>query len=134
MVEAEGIPPTASIASVGPSIRYAGKWAYGYSGAITLTTSDTTMLLFITGTGIILAKTQFFYLAQGGSGTDANFSVKFNDLEILQFEDDRDIREGLWPNPIPLVIPPETKVELIGKVDASTEVAYATFTGRVYGV
>jgi len=127
------VQPEASVAATGLGIRYISDYAYGYSGEITLTTSDTTMLLFTTGSGIILAKTQFFYLAQGGSGTDANFSVKFNDLEILQFEDDRDIREGLWPNPIPLVIPPQTKVELIGKVDASTEVAYATFTGRVYG-
>jgi len=138
MAEAEGIPPTASVASVGPGIRYISNWAYGYSGTVNVGVDPGEILLeFHTGSGLIVAQLQFEYVdAQtGGSQILATYTTKFNDIVISEFVNEAEIRAYGGPeNLIPVIIPPFTKVAMSAFVSGGTKNQAARITGRVYDV
>ena len=82
MAKAEGLPPTASVASVGPGINYIANWAYAYSGSVTTggaASADTTYLNFTTGSGFIIA--QFQFIETYSASADRYIDLTFNDLE-----------------------------------------------------
>jgi len=137
MAEAEGIPPTASVASVGPGIRYIKEYVYAYSGVIDLVGASTeTQFEFTTGGGLIAGEYTF--------GADANdidsnaylgFLIYMNDVLMYQ----RSLRaasSGNWNifGPLPLIIPPFTTVKVESETTDSggTTHTYGTLTGRVY--
>ena len=53
MPETDTIPVSASVASTGLGIRYIGDWAFALSGIIGVTNSETTLLEFNSGAGLI---------------------------------------------------------------------------------
>jgi len=115
MAEAEGIPPTASTASVGFGINYLGEHTYSYSGEIVQSGSLQTMLEFTSGAGYIVSK-MFLSgaVAPGasGAGTITSFMFELNDISVLDFKLDtgeEDSPMSVW---CPLLIPPFTKVKL----------------------
>ena len=135
MAEAEGIPPTASVASVGPGIRYLGTYAYAYSGVIGVADSTVELLNFTTGTGILKAHTQFFYAEDSRDSEDIRYRVKLNGAVVQQgiigvsdFE--------AWVYGFLLIIPPFTEVicDALNVVSSSTRNQAVTITGRVYDV
>ena len=134
MAEAEGIPPTASTASVGFGIRYVGikpMFAYAFSGAVSVDNTETTILLFDSQAGVINAIFRPCYLQAGGD--DYEFRVYFNDLIIAYT---KATSEATIPAQkyFELIIPPQTEFKVTGKnieISSSLNIG-ALLTGRVY--
>jgi len=139
MAEAEGIPPTASVASVGPGINYVGDRVFAFSGLNVSSVTPITVFSFSTGEGLIVGE---FQVNAGYDDDDAAASaastlatIKFNGISIAIIgcggaTPDR------RPSSItqPVVIPPWTKVLCtIDSVDEADQYNSMTFIGRVYG-
>jgi len=135
MAKAEGIPPTASVASVGPGLRYVGNWAYAYSGdLVTDSNNELTMLEFTTGMGIIVAKIQFNDLS--GSADLFTYKIYLNDVLMNAYNATAFSTEQNNPDPVLfMIIPPFTKVKCAAKNSAANNRnVIVAFTGRVYDV
>jgi len=134
MAEAEGIPPTASVASVGPGIRYVGNWVYAYSGEITVADSELVLLEFTTGSGIIVGNVQFN--ATNVAGDDYIYFVKFNNIPVQGYTVLESVDRGKADYPIAVVIPPFTLVTITARnvTDADGNAQMVSLTGRVYDV
>jgi len=137
MAEAEGIPPTASVASVGPGINYIGNRAYAYSGSIAANVVGT-VLNYTTGSGYIVGEFTFSgFLDQDdpSTGLRGTCTVSFNDLIVTSAASDFDSGNMVTPVLMPMIIPPFTTVKVIIYANSSTADFHATttFTGRVYG-
>jgi len=122
----------ASQTITGQDLQYTpdNKHAYAYSGAITTTGSPVTMLSFKNGAGIIVATVQFFYQIAGGS--NVKYSVKFNDIPIMEYTCDAAVAGSNASEPdntTPIIIPPFT--EVLTECDGSND-HYCILTGRVY--
>lgn len=134
MALAEELPPDASIATSGLTLRYVKDWVYAYSGVITLEGGNETELLgFRSGSGIIVANVVFYY-----SG-DANYSVlykgKLNTEIVTQFILGGNAIDGRQTGaPMPILIPPYTDCSFTAdNVSNTSNIAQAvTLTGRVY--
>jgi len=138
MAKAEGIPPTASVASVGFGLNYIGKeHCYAYSGVVAVAPTETTMLDFTTGAGFIFGKFQFDYatLKDAAPGDDAFYKIEFNGLSICQYLDvgySSSARADPH-DPIPVIIPPFTHVVVSAEMGTSNTINQAVrLTGRVY--
>jgi len=134
MAEAEGIPPTASVASVGPGINYVGNWSYGYSGSVSVNGTETDLLNMETGSGFIVAIVQFNYIE--ASGDDFKYSIYLNDLVVQGYFVGGSGATTTADNFVKLLVPPFTNVRCTAQNIASgTGRAQAvSFVGRVYGV
>jgi len=134
MAEAEGIPPTASTASVGPGINYIDNRCYAYSGEITVTSGGQTLLEFTsTEAGYIVATVQFLY--SGAFSAIITYKILLNDNVIGAYSNSGNVASS-GPEPdstIPIIIPPQTKVKLTGISDTSSRPQSAILVGRVYG-
>ena len=133
MTEADVIQPSASIASTGKGIRYIGNWAYAYSGAVTVTNTETDLLNFTSGSGLIDATIQFNYAVN--SGDDFQYKVYFNDVEVQGYIVANAGQYTSPDNRIKLVIPPFTLVRCTAdNIEGSTgRLQIVSLTGRVYG-
>jgi len=141
MAEAEGIPPTASVASVGPGIRYIGKeHCYAYSGAFAASNTEQTLFDFITGSGYIVATltlTAPIQLVAGGisGGYPRGWQLNFNSQTVGMYKADTAQQDMPTVIEAQILIPPFTKVVLTS-VDSGNDANYlgtAQLTGRVYG-
>jgi len=136
MAEAEGIPPTASVASVGPGIRYIQNHAYAYSGQIAVTaagSADTTILNFTSGgTYFVGDVTQ---QNDDAGGDQLFFRLKMNGLTVMYttWDSAASSGPGLPSQPWPLIIPPYTEVEVIVGCSSGVKNFTAQIIGRVYG-
>ena len=139
MAEAEGIPPTASVASVGPGIRYAGKWVYAYSGTFAALDSFQEFLSFSSGSGIIVGKFVMTAFARTAP------TIGDGEITVGQILMNNEIAfSGHIGSPapadmpmlviVPILIPPETKVvvQLIGASADVNHIATVNLVGRVY--
>ena len=139
MAEAEGIPPTASVASVGLGINYIGSHCYAYGGTniVTAATTPRTFLEFTTGSGYIHAKFFFGYDTTGAaSGNEIGYEIFVNDISII---DNTGYYGHGWSltgsSPPELILPPFTKVTVQMETDDSGGLRLNAFmTGRVYDV
>jgi len=137
MAEAEGIPPTASVASVGPGIRYIGNWAYALSGQMDDFTSYTTGLEFTTGAGIIKGLFQFDSMTQTssiGNGDTTLFKISLNG-QVVSITKLEGAQEDMPPTvQVYLILPPFTEVEVQyrGSTNSSDYPTFLRFSGRVY--
>jgi len=134
MAEAEGIPPSASIASAGLGLRYIGDYAYGFSGLVLVQNSPVALLEFTTGTGFIVCKIGVFN--SDDSSNNAEIALSLNDIDVINFEI-INTAQGDYLNgfaPIDLLIAPFTKFKLTAQntTSSSERSWYATLTGRVY--
>lgn len=134
MEEAEGIPPTASVASVGPSIRYVGSFLYGFSGGVLATNSVTpiTMLKFTTGNKI--QKVFFQYFDNTDSSVRRWQQLALNGEVVLANSYDGTPENGGHGIYYNAIVAPQTEVEFgCNMVAASGDrTMYVTMTGRVY--
>jgi len=136
MAEAEGIPPTASVASVGPSIRYVGNWAYAYSGSVDTAAQGVkvTTLEFTSGDGILRGTITPYSVHTAAHGDDIRFEVSLNNILVMGWI----IESSSTPNSdyqgAPILLPPFTEVKItIANLSGATARAMATcFVGRVY--
>jgi len=116
-------------------ISYAGSHAYAYSGLLDSGASDAQVIFleFQTGKEYIFGKFQFFYATDSYQDSDMIYRIKLNDQIISQYLDIQDIRMAGDPHqPIPIVIPPLTRVTVTIASIAGAQQQAAMFTGRVY--
>jgi len=141
MEEAEGIPPTASVASVGPGINYIGQHIYAYN-TTTITTTPTVLLAFTTGAGYIVARiflyggVSFDSVSELASGDTSGLKIKLNEVIIGFIKTDSGQEDMAIPAYYDVILPPFTKVEC-EFMSVSTQSAYlaaVSITGRVYDV
>jgi len=138
MAEAEGIPPTASVASVGPGIRYLGsgefQHCYAYSGEIAGGFAVVSGLDFTSGAGYIVA--EFTATSDEIGGAAIYVNVLMNGVKVFAII--WDASGGSTPLggifPIPIIIPPFTEVETTQHTNTGSENFTHLLTGRVYGV
>jgi hypothetical protein len=134
MAEAEGIPPTASVASVGQSLNYVKNFAYAYSGPRAVNNSTVGVLEFQTAGGILFMQTQFY--CEEELGDDYQITMRLNDDEVFTFQvSTTGVNIGTnGQGPFYHIIPPFTKVSLEAKnvTDTSAHNWSATVIGRVY--
>ena len=141
MMKAEELPPDASIASTGLSLRYIGNWAYAYSGEVAVISDtgnpETIMLEFITGCGYIIAKVDWYLETE----TNQNFRIKtyLNDIVTAAWLIGGVGTSNSEPrqyDPHTIMLPPFTKFKTtianITVTSGSDRQWYTTLTGRVY--
>jgi len=142
MAEAEGIPPTASVASVGKGLRYIGTepmYAYAFSGSYEATTAAQTVLDFDSGGGFIYGKLELFAgtnFASPGNGTQTTAQVAFNGevinvlKNVSKYPSEGQGNSGTCR----VIIPPFTNVvvQIDSNEDTAAELCHVIFTGRVY--
>ena len=139
MVEAEGIPPTANVASTGFGLNYLKNWVYAYSGVQDIPNSEFTLVDTTSGGGVIVG-TVYFAIgnASAGQSDDIRFKVFMNDEVIYETEVGAANATFLSQNTVyvELIIPPFTKLKITAHdlVAAASINASAIFTGRVYDV
>ena len=139
MVEAEGIPPTASVASVGPGIRYAGDYVYAYSGTFQSSTTAQTVIETTTGSGIIVGEFQLngpVQAAEPNVGTICTGDIKFNGETIAIIKTDTASESQPGSESQKVIIPPFTTISVSVDSDnnQAARLGTVTFTGRVYDV
>ena len=132
MAEAEGIPPTASVASPGLGLNYIGQHCYAFNN-VNVANSVLTLLEATSGSGYIVGTIQFNY----GEGTPDNFHyhVYLNE-EVYQVY--ITTAGDLYTSPdnlIPILIPPFTKLKATAvNLSSSGTINQAiSLVGRVYG-
>ena len=135
MPDTDTIPVSASIASTGKGIRYIGEWAFALSGIIGVTNSETTLLEFNSGAGLISGVFQNYRGSGDNLGNDYVWRLYFNDTQINEAYDstvsDDTGRELITK----IIIPPLTtvKVTTINVTGVDSNNCSCVFTGRVYG-
>ena len=134
MALAESLPPDASTASIGQSIRYVADYAYAYSGPRAVDNSTVGVLEFQTGSGMLLMQTQFY--CEEELGDDYQITMRLNDDELFTFQvSTTGVNIGTnAQGPFYHIIPPFTKVSLEAKnvTDTTAHNWSATVIGRVY--
>ncbi len=137
MAKAEGIPPSASIASPGLRLNYIGEHCYGYSGAITVGQETKAALDFTTGSGYIIGKLFFTYDITGYSaGEEIGYQVKLNDVEVVDAVYGANITTPTTNvYQLEILLPPFTTTQInFVSTDATGINMTMVFTGRVYDV
>ena len=125
------VQPSASVAATGLGIRYVGDWFYGYSGVVSVDTSETDLISTTTGSGIIVAKWHPFY--QTSSANNFAFYAYLNDL-LVQYVEITSSEADTPYTALNMIIPPRTKLELKSKnLAAGSHNMLASIVGRVYG-
>jgi len=140
MAEAEGIPPTASTASVGLGISYLGDHCYAMSAPLAANTTQDTLLEFGTKSGYIVASINYSgYMGPDGNsasnGARGICSIYFNAIRVYQIMTDNDSGNMAQTYGPQLIIPPDTTVTVKSTAASTTTdyVAQCVITGRVYG-
>lgn len=116
-------------------ISFLGDHAFAYSGLLDSGASDTevTFLSFQSGKQYIVGKFQFFYATDTIQGSDMIYRIKLNGQVIAQYNDVEEPRSNTDPHqPIPVVIPPNTQVDVTIASTLGAQQQAAVFTGRVY--
>ena len=129
------IQPGASVAATGLGIRYIEDWAYALSGEVDTPGQhvDVTLLDFTSGSGLIFSKFLFGVFSE--SNNNISFSVKFNGAVVMGYTVSGGISDAQSSNYLPLIIPPFTRVECIGRNHESGNAIpiLCSIAGRVYG-
>jgi hypothetical protein len=132
MAEAEGIPPTASVASAGPGIRYIGRHCYAFSGNVGATNVETDLINTVTGSGYILCKIQFNHEEAGTH--DYKYRIRLNGIIVQAYVVTGAIGASEADNFIPMLIPPFTELRCTAEnvTSSSSYRQVVSLTGRVY--
>ena len=134
MPAADVIQPSASTASVGKSLRYVQKWAYGYSGQVACDNNATTLLEFTTSATVFSGWFFPMYMTGALQARDYSWVVKFNGEIVII----RTFSQSYGPAPereIKILIPPVTNVLITAAnlTDTESHNMAAKLVGRVYG-
>jgi len=137
MALAGELPPDASTASTGLGVRYVGTdpmFAYAYSGMVSTDENETSLLDFITGSGVIVGEFQPVYATEASNNQHYLFRVYFNNLTIYRTIVKDGAQDAILE--IRITIPPFTHVKSTAEnVSDTTSLDMASLiTGRVYGV
>ena len=119
---------------LGPNkgLSIAGDHAYAYSGVISVTNTELSMLQFSTGNGYIRAIIQFNGGASGG-GDNYAYRIKYDSQIVQEYVTNNNTDDA--PNQkLNLIIPPFTNVECTAQnvSDTSGNDQIVSLSGRVY--
>jgi len=138
-MKADPLPPDASVASTGLTLRYIGARAYGFSGTHGNTTAGETLFDFTSGSGYIEGEFTLngairFAYAENGSNTA--WQLSFNGEVVALYVTNTSTTAGRGESQgfQRVIIPPFTRVVLEADSDENNaaELLTATFHGRVY--
>tara|TARA_R100001530_G_C4210921_1_gene127403 strand:+ start:44 stop:433 length:390 start_codon:yes stop_codon:yes gene_type:complete len=116
-------------------VSFLGEHAFAYSGLLDSGASDAevTFLDFQTGKEYIVGRIQCFYSTDTVQSSDMIYRIKLNGQIVSQYIDVEDIRMAGDPHQfIPIIIPPNTHVEVTIASIAGAQQQSVMFTGRVY--
>jgi len=136
MPEGVGYASSNVIAGAGLDLNYVGDRVYGYSGLITCTNGgDGTQLSTMSGSKTIVGQYQFNVdIVDMDSGKELGFTIKFNGVEVVNavtYTNAAVANPNVMNQPIPLVIPPYTQIDIICSTDDTSAVrTFGTFTGK----
>jgi hypothetical protein len=139
MAKAEGIPPTASVASVGSGINYVADYVYAYSGLYAANTTAVTVISATTGSGVLVGIIQLNGACDDDSPanrTATSLNIFLNDISIAVLATGDQALDAPTSVKQNIIIPPFTKIELILDMGGivTDNWASALLTGRVYDV
>lgn len=126
--------PGSNPTGTGSGINYIGKLAYAQSGAIEVDNNQLALVTFQSGTTILKGQVQFFYAES--SNDIFMYTVKSNSEIIAQyfvFGPGDTNGEHLLSNPINLIVPPYTKIQLLAQnvENSNSRKQCATFMGEI---
>jgi len=131
MPEGKGYGPQ-DTASVGLNLNIIGDKAYAYSGKVPDAASGsaaTTLLKFTTGSYISLV--EFGQYNDHAGGQNVYITIAMNGVIVLSADFDTTTYDN-GQQPIPLLIPPYTEVEVKWGIDSVTETMSAYMVGKIY--
>jgi len=106
---------------------------YAFSGKVACDDTQTILLNFLTGSGVIIARLDF------GTGSVSNrdmmWQVFLDDIEVYSYVSSGTNQAGANPqNTIDIILPPFTQVKVTSEnqSDDNSENQYCILTGRVY--
>ena len=111
-----------------------GDYCYAYSGEVTSeagASAHQTLLEFSTGKGIV--KGTLSSQTDETGGATEYFDVEFNGMKIVSAAwDNSASSQWLLDFPLPLIIPPNTHVKVLGGA-SNQDIWTVQFVGRIYG-
>ena len=124
----------ANPAGTGTNLNHIGELVYAYSGDVTLPgdlVNLATMLEFETGSQLIRGNISWGSDTVGGNDTRVNISMNSERIFVCRYSSGADESND---QPLNIVIPPFTEVELIALniENANSRQQCATFMGQVY--
>jgi len=120
-------------ASTGKELNVIGNHAYAYSGNVSTTSSNTTMLKFTTGNYLFVGGLEFHGDFAGIGANNTVTRITMNGLEVVDTTHTTQQDNTLQDYPIQIIIPPYTEVEVTFAQAAGTYVFQASLVGRIYG-
>ena len=118
----------------GTSINYIGiqeRYAFAYSGIVSVNNVETTMLNFTIGASFIVGTWRAFY--DENAGDDMRFRLYLNGEIVQSVSSNRNYETGKESN-VDFIIPPYAQVKITGTniTDTSANDMATSITGRVY--
>ena len=126
-----GFSNTVNPSGTGTNLNYIGEHAFAYSGEVAISassTADTTMLKFATGNEYVVGKLNFSN--DSGGSSDVYIDIKI-DGQVVFTARYSTAATATNDQPLPLLIPPYAKVEVIMGSDGNENMT-AHYIGRVY--
>ena len=123
---------------IGSGLNYIGDHAYGYSGAVSVSSSSETLLDFTTGNVYITAKFAFGLDRTNAASLnkDYGYRIKVNDQLIIEnftFSDgDGTMVYGAADTVLPFIIEPQSRIVIECFTNDDNITCYVVITGRVY--
>jgi len=130
MPEGEGYGPQTT-ASVGPTLNYIGRHVYAYSGNQTLPADTLVKQLDFTISSEYILGAFNWSTGETSATRDVYIEIHFNGIQVYVSRWDTSNQNPIQSSPLPLVIPPFTRVECYQKNDGTTSGCFI-MTGRVY--
>ena len=111
------VEPTLATATTGKSLNYVGGGYWGgWSGAVGITNTESSLLEFISPEDALVAKVRFYFVQ--ASGDDFFYRVYLNDLQILNLASQS--TSVIYQNVCEFIIPSFTRVKVTADNDSSS--------------
>ena len=131
------VQPSASVTSVGKTLRYIGRHVYAFSGAYAASTSPATVLSFTTSSAYIVGQVTLNSAIQYNTANIAGtfMRIKFNGEEVAITFSGNGANDSPSSSVQEILIPPTTtvEIEIWSDNDAGSSTTNAMLTGRVHG-
>jgi hypothetical protein len=120
------------VAGTGLEINVVGNFAYAYSGNIASGSSgsENTFLDFRTGNYLLKGRIQFCHPTDASE--NMTYKIYFNGIVVQQWINTGSLEPNQPQNPVYVVIPPYTEVQLTCSSSGSARGQLASITARVY--
>jgi len=127
-----GNPVGGSFTGPAEALEIYGDFAAAYSGNVSTTSSNTTMLKFTTGNYLFVGGLEFHGDFAGIGSSNTTTRIVMNGTEIVDTINSTAQDNTLQDYPTQIIIPAYTEVEVTFAQAAGTYVFQATLVGRIY--